>query len=85
MPLLKFKRVGMAIPHAGAFSLYFASVGFGFMLIEVALIQKCVLFLGSPMYSMSVVLATLLISAGIGSGLTAKFNWSTKKVMKVVG
>ncbi|MHB9155354.1 MAG: spermine/spermidine synthase domain-containing protein [Endomicrobiales bacterium] len=46
---------------------YFALLGMGFMFIEVALIQKCILFLGHPVYSFSVVLFSLLLSAGLGS------------------
>jgi len=85
LPLIRFQRLGMAVKNAASFSVYFASVGFGFMLIEVALIQKCVLFLGNPMYSLSVILATLLVSAGIGSALVTKTGWPVKKVMSVFG
>lgn len=46
---------------------YFFSLGMGFILIEVALIQKFVLFLGNPAYSLATVLFALLASAGIGS------------------
>jgi predicted membrane-bound spermidine synthase len=85
LPLLKFKRTGLMVPDSGSFSVYFASIGFGFMLIEVSLIQKCVLFLGSPIYSLSAVLATLLISAGIGSALVTRTGWATRKIMSVFG
>jgi len=47
--------------------LYFGALGSGFMMIEVALISKFVLFLGHPIYSLTVVLCSLLISAGLGS------------------
>lgn len=85
LPLIRFQRLGMAVRNAASFSIYFASIGFGFMLIEVALIQKCVLFLGNPMYSLSAILATLLISAGIGSAIVSKAGWPALKVMKVFG
>jgi predicted membrane-bound spermidine synthase len=85
LPLLRFKRTGLAVPHAFWFSIYFAAIGFGFMLIEVSLIQKCVLFLGSPLYSLSAVLATLLITAGLGSALVTRTHWATRKVMLVFG
>jgi hypothetical protein len=46
---------------------YFASLGLGFILIEISLIQKLILFLGKPSYSISAVLFSLLLSAGAGS------------------
>jgi spermidine synthase len=52
---------------------YFILLGLGFMLIEIPLIQKFVLFIGHPTLTFSVVIATLLTSGGIGSllaGLT---------------
>lgn len=53
---------------------YFSALGAGFMLIEVGLISKFILFLGHPIYALTVVLCTLLISAGLGS------YWSGKSV-----
>lgn len=46
---------------------YFVGLGVGFMLIEISLIQRLTIFLGHPTYSFIVVLATLLLSSGIGS------------------
>ena len=55
---------------AGKFSIftpyYFASLGLGFMLIEVSFVQKFILFLGPPTVAISVVLFSLLLSMGIG-------------------
>ena len=47
--------------------IYFSSLGLGFMFMEIVLMQKYMLILGHPVYSFSVVLASLLISSGIGS------------------
>lgn len=49
------------------FLLLFSFLGIGFMLIEIPLFQKFILFLGQPVYSMAVLLFSLLIGAGIGS------------------
>jgi len=51
--------------------LYFGGIGLGFMLIELALIQRYILFLGHPSYAISVVLFALLLFGGFGSLLTA--------------
>jgi hypothetical protein len=46
---------------------YFASLGAGFMLIEVSLLQQFVLLLGHPVYSLTVTLFALLLGTGLGS------------------
>jgi hypothetical protein len=48
-------------------SLAFAAIGIAFMLIEISLMQRLTLLLGHPTFSLSVVLAGLLISSGAGS------------------
>ena len=47
--------------------LFFAAIGIAFMFTEVTLIQKFILFLGNPVYTLAVTLSSLLISAGLGS------------------
>jgi len=54
--------------------IYFSLIGIGFMFIEVPLIQKFILFLGQPLYSVSIVIASLLVFSGIGSYLSRKFK-----------
>jgi predicted membrane-bound spermidine synthase len=53
---------------------YFAFLGAGFIIIEVAMIQKFILFLGHPVYSLTVVLFSLLTFTGIGSFLSGRFD-----------
>lgn len=56
---------------AGALLGFFAAIGLGFMLIEISQMQRLITFLGHPVYSLSVVLFTLLISSSLGSLSTA--------------
>ncbi len=49
---------------------YFAAIGVGFMLAEIALLQRLSLVLGHPTYSLLVVLSSLVGAAGIGSLLS---------------
>jgi hypothetical protein len=49
------------------FLLYFIFIGAGYVLIQVALIQKFVLFLGHPTYALTVIIFSMLISSGVGS------------------
>jgi hypothetical protein len=54
--------------------LFFAAIGFGFMLIEISQVQRLTIFLGHPVYSLSVVLFSLLLSSGAGSLSTARLK-----------
>jgi hypothetical protein len=47
-------------------TLYFAGLGAGFLLVEVALVQKLVLVLGYPTLSLTVILFTLLLAGAAG-------------------
>lgn len=46
---------------------YFSLIAVGFFFIEMPLIQKMILFLGHPSYSIAVIIAGLLFFTGIGS------------------
>lgn len=54
--------------------IFFAAIGFGFMLVEISLMQRLIIFLGHPTYALSVVLFALLLSSGLGSYSTHKTN-----------
>ncbi len=47
--------------------LYFSSIGLGFMFLEIPLIQRLGLFLGHPVYGLTVVLFSLLLACSLGS------------------
>lgn len=51
---------------------YFASIGLGFLLVEIAQMQRLIIFLGHPAYALSVVLFSLLLAGGAGSWLTQR-------------
>jgi len=53
--------------HSGRRVLYFFLLGISFMLLEIGMMQRYTLFLGHPVYAISVVLAVLLVTAGLGS------------------
>ena len=53
---------------------YFGALGAGFMLLEVALLQRFVLLLGHPVYSLTVTLFSLLLGTGIGSLVSRRFT-----------
>ena len=54
--------------------IYFVAIGLGYILVEIAFVQRLVLFLGHPTYAITVVIFLLLASSGAGS-LTSR-RWS---------
>ena len=53
--------------------LYFVAVGLGYILVEIAFIQRFVLFLGHPTYALTVVIFLLLLSSGAGSLISRRW------------
>jgi len=53
--------------------LYFVAIGLGYILVEIAFIQRFVLFLGHPTYALTVVVFLLLLSSGAGSLLSRRW------------
>jgi hypothetical protein len=54
---------------------YFGAIGLGFLLVEIALLQRFILLLEQPAYSLAVVLFGLLLFSGVGSALSARVPW----------
>jgi len=52
--------------------IFFASIGFGFMFIEISQMQRLIVFLGHPVYGLSIVLFAVLLSCGLGSYTTGR-------------
>ncbi len=63
------------------FLLYFSMLGLGFMFLEVLLIQRWSLVIGNPIYTLSIILFSLLIFTGAGSYLTNFIIASHKRLL----
>jgi SAM-dependent methyltransferase len=74
VPLARFERRGLQVNGRWVFLTYFAGLGLGFIFIEIVLLQRLLLFLGQPIYTFSVVLASLLIFTGGGSYLANRIG-----------
>ncbi len=86
-PLLLLARRGIGDVHVGstmAYLLYFALLGYGFMMIEIPLLQQFILFLGYPVYALAVVLFALLLFSGTGSLLTTRFDSDPRRALTQV-
>ncbi|MBC7242520.1 MAG: hypothetical protein H5T60_08750 [Anaerolineae bacterium] len=67
-------RGGPAAPRrlrAGTL-LAFTCLGLGFMMVELPLLQQCILLLDQPTYAFATVLFTLLVFSGVGSMMSAR-------------
>ena len=56
----------------GRFGTYFLLLGLAFLFIEMSFIQKFILFLSHPLYSVAVVLSGFLVFAGLGSAYSVR-------------
>jgi hypothetical protein len=64
--------------------LYFVALGLGYILVEVALIQRFVLFLGHPTYALTVVVFLMLLASGAGSAASRHLLRTSVQVRPVL-
>ena len=67
VPLVLTTSNHSRLEKAWPYFMFFAAIGFGFMLVEMSQMQRLIIFLGHPTYGLSVVLFALLLSSGLGS------------------
>ncbi len=80
LALSKCRRTLPGAPVA----LYFLAIGFAFMFMEIAFIQKFVLFLSHPLYAVAVVLCAFLMFAAAGSWLAGRWQAANKVTLAVI-
>ena len=81
LPLVVVDRGSLRAEGHWGWLVYFAALGLGFIMVEIALLQRFLLFLGQPIYTYAVVLAGLLIFTGAGSYISEK--WATASTGKL--
>jgi len=75
VPLIFLNLRGLRkLHHKFGSIIYFSSIGLGFMLLEIVMMQKYTLILGHPIFAFAVVLSSLLISSGLGSMYSDRFK-----------
>ena len=74
LPLLfrRRNRVSGKPPFRWGVLVFFALLGWGYMFVEIVLIQKLILFLDHPIHAMTTVICGLLVSSGLGSFCSQK-------------
>jgi hypothetical protein len=63
---------------------YFGLIGLGFLFVEIPLAQRFILFLGQPVYGLTVVLFSLLLFSGLGSLASPRLPYRTALASLVV-
>jgi len=72
-PLWARRRVLARSSQIWRVAAYFLALGLAFLFVEIAFIQKFILFLSHPLYAVAVVLTGFLLFAGVGSGVSSRF------------
>ena len=80
---LALSRCRRTLP-SGSVALYFLAIGFAFMFMEIAFIQKFVLFLAHPLYAVAVVLCAFLVFAAVGSWFAGRWQAANKVTLAVM-
>jgi MFS family permease len=63
--------------------IYFTALGLAFLFIEIAFIQKLMLFLHHPLYAVAVSLTAFLLFAGLGCAFSDRFNNNHDQAMGI--
>jgi SAM-dependent methyltransferase len=66
-PLVRFGRPPMPAGQFATSMSYFAIIGFAYMLVQIALLQRLSVYLGHPTYTLAIVLFSMLLFTGLGA------------------
>jgi len=58
---------------------WFSAIGFGFMLVQVAFLQRFSVYLGHPTYALVVILSAMVLATGCGSYFSDKVSFETRR------
>jgi len=81
LPFARIRTVWVELPKKGRSALYFTMLGLGFIFFEIALIQRLIVFLGYPTYSLTVTLMSVLIFTGVGALLSIRWQARPARVV----
>ncbi|MGZ6976404.1 MAG: hypothetical protein ACXVKQ_20900, partial [Acidimicrobiia bacterium] len=83
-PFFFVRKEWRSLPGKGISAVYFAALGLGFMFFEITMIQRLVQFLGYPTYSLTVTLAAILLSTGVGALVSQRFAGRVRIALPVL-
>ena len=76
LPVVVFGKKNIDRPSLLWVLAYFALIGLSFMLLEINMINRFTVFIGSPGASIAVVLTSILIASGVGSYVSGFGTWA---------
>jgi spermidine synthase len=82
-PLVKSGRPPMPTADFVTTMAYFATIGFAFMLIQIALLQRFAVYLGHPTYTLAVILFSMLLFTGLGASLSERLTVESRRIVFV--
>lgn len=66
------REAAATVARESGSAIYFMAIGVAYMTVEIALVQRFILFLGHPIYATSVVLFSMLLFSGVGSWVVGR-------------
>lgn len=90
LPLKFFKKENTSDKDSNEFSIdkkylfYFACLGFGYIVLQICMIQKFTLFLGQPVITLLTVVSTMLVASGAGSLVSGKFYKNNLRKLYII-
>jgi hypothetical protein len=84
LPMIRVRGGASTMPGRWGFLAYFAALGVGFIFAEISFVQRFILFLGYPTYSLTVTLFSFLTAAGIGAHLSGRLRDNPARTLPVL-
>ncbi len=84
LPFVFVRKQWSRLPAKANSAVFFACLGLGFMFYEITMIQRLVQFLGYPTRSLTVTLAAILISTGVGALVSNRFRANPTRALAVL-
>ncbi|MFH0793084.1 MAG: hypothetical protein V2A74_03525, partial [bacterium] len=72
LPLAASRRIRREGRPSLGLAVYFSSLGLGYLFLEMAAIQRCIILFGEPIYATSFVVSLFLFASGVGSSLSGR-------------
>ncbi|MBN2492828.1 MAG: hypothetical protein JXQ29_18410, partial [Planctomycetes bacterium] len=73
-PLRRLSSLGIGGAPRSVVAAYFGAIGLAYLLVEIPLSQRFILFLGQPAHALTVILFSLLVFSGLGSFVAGRLG-----------
>jgi len=84
LPLFIRTKGGISIRRSMPVLVYFSCLGLGFIMVEMAFLQKYQLYIGQPIFTYAIILGSILVASGLGSYFSSKLAATYGNTMKFI-